>query len=89
MSKAPHPGEHHRHPVFVGRLDHVEVRVLQHREVVLGGRPVIARTSVAVPVDGVTAASADREAATATVEGSPPTDALIAAVEDAGYESTA
>lgn len=41
-------------------------------------------------VDGVTAASADREAAaTVTVEGSAATDDLVAAVADAGYEASA
>ncbi|TQQ82737.1 heavy metal transporter [Halonotius terrestris] len=40
-------------------------------------------------VDGVTEARADREAATATVEGSAASDDLVAAVEDAGYEVSA
>ncbi|WP_394348588.1 heavy-metal-associated domain-containing protein [Halonotius roseus] len=39
-------------------------------------------------VTGVTAASADREAAQATVEGDAATDDLLAAVEDAGYEAS-
>ena len=40
-------------------------------------------------VDGVTAASADREASTAEIEGSAATDDLLAAVEDSGYEASA
>ncbi|MFB6139999.1 MAG: heavy-metal-associated domain-containing protein [Halosimplex sp.] len=40
-------------------------------------------------VDGVESARADREAATATVEGDADTDDLVAAVEDAGYEASA
>ncbi|WP_323675710.1 heavy metal-associated domain-containing protein [Halorubellus sp. PRR65] len=40
-------------------------------------------------VDGVTDASADNEADTVTVEGDADVDALVAAVEDAGYDATA
>lgn len=40
-------------------------------------------------VDGVTDATADRAAETATVEGEADTDALVAAVEAAGYEASA
>ena len=40
-------------------------------------------------VEGVESASADREAEQATVEGNADTDALIAAVESAGYEASA
>jgi len=40
-------------------------------------------------VDGVQGASADRETERATVEGEADTDALVAAVEDAGYDATA
>ncbi|WP_436931872.1 heavy-metal-associated domain-containing protein [Halosimplex halobium] len=40
-------------------------------------------------VDGVTDATADRERETATVEGDADTEALVAAVEDAGYEASA
>ena len=40
-------------------------------------------------VDGVTDATADREESTATVEGDAATDALVAAVEDAGYDASA
>lgn len=40
-------------------------------------------------VDGVRAVSADREAAQVTVEGDAETDAIVAAVEDAGYRATA
>ncbi|QDX39565.1 heavy-metal-associated domain-containing protein [Salarchaeum sp. JOR-1] len=40
-------------------------------------------------VEGVTEASADRELGTATVEGDADTDALVAAVEDAGYDASA
>ena len=43
---------------------------------------------VSASVTGVTAASADREAAQATVEGDAATDDLLAAVEDAGYEAS-
>jgi len=39
-------------------------------------------------VPGVTDASADRESERATVEGRADTDALIRAVEDAGYEAS-
>ncbi|WP_336037959.1 heavy-metal-associated domain-containing protein [Halobacterium yunchengense] len=38
-------------------------------------------------VDGVTGASADRETDTATVEGDADPGALVAAVEDAGYDA--
>lgn len=40
-------------------------------------------------VEGVTAASADRESESATAEGDASVDALVAAVEDAGYEASA
>ncbi|SIR97899.1 Copper chaperone CopZ [Haladaptatus litoreus] len=40
-------------------------------------------------VDGVSKANADREANTASVEGSAKTDALVGAVEDAGYDASA
>ncbi|MFD1515292.1 heavy-metal-associated domain-containing protein [Halomarina rubra] len=40
-------------------------------------------------VDGVESASADNEAETATVEGEADTDALVAAVEGAGYDASA
>ncbi|WP_129117010.1 heavy-metal-associated domain-containing protein [Halegenticoccus tardaugens] len=40
-------------------------------------------------VDGVERASADRESATATVEGDADARDLVAAVEDAGYEARA
>ncbi|NIC00507.1 heavy metal-associated domain-containing protein [Halobacterium sp. R2-5] len=40
-------------------------------------------------VEGVESASADREDSAATVEGDAETDALVAAVEDAGYEASA
>jgi copper chaperone len=40
-------------------------------------------------VEGVTGATADRDSDTATVEGNADTDALVAAVEDAGYEASA
>jgi len=40
-------------------------------------------------VEGVSAASADRDAEEATVEGDADTDALIQAVEEAGYEAAA
>ena len=40
-------------------------------------------------VEGVSAASADRDAEEATVDGDADTDALIQAVEDAGYEAAA
>ena len=39
-------------------------------------------------VAGVTAARADREASTVSVDGSAATDELVAAVEDAGYEAS-
>jgi copper chaperone CopZ len=37
-------------------------------------------------VDGVAAATADREAASVTVDGTADRAALVAAVEDAGYD---
>lgn len=40
-------------------------------------------------VPGVTDARADREADTATIEGEAETDALVAAVEEAGYDASA
>jgi len=40
-------------------------------------------------VDGVTAVSVDREAATATVEGDADVAALVDAVEAAGYDAAA
>ena len=40
-------------------------------------------------VGGVTAATADREAESATVEGSTETDALVSAVTEAGYDASA
>ena len=40
-------------------------------------------------VVGVTAASADNEADRVTVEGDANRDALVAAVEDAGYDASA
>lgn len=40
-------------------------------------------------VDGVADATADRETDTATVEGDADADALVAAVEDAGYDASA
>lgn len=40
-------------------------------------------------VSGVREAEADREAEQATVDGDADTDALVAAVEDAGYDATA
>lgn len=40
-------------------------------------------------VEGVDSASADREAETATVEGDASEDALVEAVEDAGYDASA
>ena len=40
-------------------------------------------------VDGVTDATADREAGRATVEGAADAAALVAAVEDAGYAARA
>ena len=38
---------------------------------------------------GVESASADHEAGTATVEGDVDVDAVVAAIEDAGYEASA
>ncbi|WP_416839981.1 heavy-metal-associated domain-containing protein [Haloferax sp. DFSO52] len=40
-------------------------------------------------VSGVTDANADREADSATVEGDADIDALVAAVEDVGYDASA
>lgn len=40
-------------------------------------------------VEGVTDATADRDAEQATVEGEADTDALIDAVQSAGYEASA
>ncbi|MFC7140143.1 heavy-metal-associated domain-containing protein [Halosimplex aquaticum] len=40
-------------------------------------------------VPGVDGAEADRESETATVEGDADEDALVRAVEDAGYEASA
>lgn len=40
-------------------------------------------------VDGVTAATADRESASATVQGTAETGALVAAIDDAGYDASA
>ncbi|ELZ33989.1 Heavy metal transport/detoxification protein [Halogeometricum pallidum JCM 14848] len=40
-------------------------------------------------VDGVESASADRDAASATVEGDADARNLVAAVEDAGYDASA
>ncbi len=40
-------------------------------------------------VDGVVDAEADRERDRATVEGDASTDALVAAVEDAGFSASA
>ncbi len=39
-------------------------------------------------VDGVTAATADRERESATIEGSAETDALVSAVTEAGYDAS-
>jgi len=40
-------------------------------------------------LDGVTSATADRDVESATIEGSADPDALVSAVEDAGYEASA
>ena len=40
-------------------------------------------------VGGVTAATADRETESATIEGSAQTDALVSAVTEAGYDASA
>ncbi|RKD89270.1 heavy-metal-associated domain-containing protein [Halopiger aswanensis] len=40
-------------------------------------------------VEGVSEATADSDAETATVEGSADPDALVGAVEDAGYDASA
>lgn len=40
-------------------------------------------------VEGVTGVDVDRTTGSATVEGSSDTDALVAAVEDAGYSTSA
>ncbi|MFP9191859.1 heavy-metal-associated domain-containing protein [Natronosalvus vescus] len=37
-------------------------------------------------LDGVSAVSADNESDSVTVEGDADTDAIVAAIEDAGYE---
>jgi copper chaperone CopZ len=42
-----------------------------------------------ISVDGVTAASVDRDASTAEIEGTAATADLLSAVEDAGYETSA
>lgn len=39
-------------------------------------------------VNGVTTARADHGAGTATVDGEAPSDALVTAVEDAGYDAS-
>ena len=39
-------------------------------------------------VDGVTAAKADQDDATATIEGDATADTLVTAVEDAGYDAS-
>jgi len=40
-------------------------------------------------VDGVESATADRESASATVEGDADPDALVGAVSEAGYDASA
>lgn len=40
-------------------------------------------------VDGVTEATADHEAGTATVEGDADTDTLVSAIDEAGYDASA
>jgi len=40
-------------------------------------------------IEGVTAATADHEAASATIDGSAETETLVSAVEDAGYDASA
>lgn len=40
-------------------------------------------------VDGVTAATADEESQTATIEGDASLDSLLEAVDEAGYEASA
>lgn len=40
-------------------------------------------------VDGVTSVTADRSTDTATIEGDADTAALVAAVDDAGYDASA
>ena len=40
-------------------------------------------------VDDVTSATADREAESVTVEGDADTDALVSAVDEAGYDASA
>lgn len=42
-----------------------------------------------VELEGVTGATADREAGTAMVEGDAPAEALVSAIEDAGYDAEA
>ena len=39
-------------------------------------------------VDGVTSAGADRETESATIEGNADPDALVSAVDDAGYDAS-
>ena len=39
-------------------------------------------------IDGVTSATADHDAETATIEGTAHSDVLTTAVEEAGYEAT-
>jgi copper chaperone CopZ len=46
-------------------------------------------TDALAEVPGVESATADHEAGTATVEGDADVDAVVAAVEDAGYEASA
>lgn len=40
-------------------------------------------------VDGVSDATADREAETATIEGAAESETLVSVVEDAGYDASA
>lgn len=40
-------------------------------------------------IDGVTAATADRDAESATIEGSAESGVLVSAVEEAGYDASA
>ncbi|MFC4989294.1 heavy-metal-associated domain-containing protein [Saliphagus infecundisoli] len=40
-------------------------------------------------VDGATSAKADRETESATIEGDADPDALVSAVDDAGYDASA
>lgn len=39
-------------------------------------------------IDGITAARADHESASVTIEGSAETDALVSAVSEAGYDAS-